>query len=139
MKYSIPSSPAIIDTNTDGFADVIYIGDLGGQVWKWDVTDVGEDTTFDGDIDTWEHGIFFTATPEDMGGGAFHYRSFFLPPAAAYQSGVLTLAFGSGERDDLNYQGDVSQDDNNRMYVVQDVNPTGASAFPGTLTGFCSG
>lgn len=38
MKYSIPSSPKVIDVTGDGFADQIYVGDMGGQVWRFDIT-----------------------------------------------------------------------------------------------------
>jgi type IV pilus assembly protein PilY1 len=35
MKYSIPAAPAIVDTDYDGFIDTVYIGDLGGNVWRF--------------------------------------------------------------------------------------------------------
>ena len=37
----------------------VYIGDAGGQMWKWDISDVGEDTSGDPEIDNWEAGVFF--------------------------------------------------------------------------------
>src|SRR5262249_22908051 len=37
MKYSIAAEPAVLDMNADGFADLVYVGDLGGQLWKWDI------------------------------------------------------------------------------------------------------
>lgn len=36
MKYSIPATPAVIDVNGDGLADQLYVGDMGGQVWRVD-------------------------------------------------------------------------------------------------------
>ena len=101
MKYSIPSAPAVLDLDLDGFADVVYVGDLGGQVFKWDIQDVGEDTDADPLIDNWKAGLFFETDRTDMGGGDFHYRSLFFPPSAAFVDGELTLAFGTGEREDL--------------------------------------
>jgi Tfp pilus tip-associated adhesin PilY1 len=38
MRFAIPAEPAVLDTNFDGFADVVYIGDLGGRLWKWDLS-----------------------------------------------------------------------------------------------------
>ena len=35
MQYAIPSTPAVFDIDGDDYADVIYVGDLGGNVWKW--------------------------------------------------------------------------------------------------------
>ena len=37
MKYSIPSDVAVIDINSDGIADQFYVGDMGGQLWRFDV------------------------------------------------------------------------------------------------------
>lgn len=36
MKYSIPAAPKIIDISGDGFLNQIYVGDMGGQVWRFD-------------------------------------------------------------------------------------------------------
>jgi type IV pilus assembly protein PilY1 len=35
MDSRIPASPAIVDTDNDGFIDTAYIGDLGGNVWRF--------------------------------------------------------------------------------------------------------
>ena len=134
MKYSIPSAPAVLDLDFDGFVDVVYIGDTGGQMWKWDISVVAEDSDADGEYDNWSYGVFFRTDPTALSGGNTHYRSFYYPPAASFVDGELYLAFGSGERNDLHYAGDSTKDDNNRFFVVHDPNPTGGSAFPGTLT-----
>jgi Tfp pilus tip-associated adhesin PilY1 len=34
-NYSIPASPAVVDTDNDGFIDRAYVGDLGGNVWRF--------------------------------------------------------------------------------------------------------
>ena len=47
MKYAMPSTPAVFDLDSDGFADVIYIGDLGGQIFKWTISEIGEDRVND--------------------------------------------------------------------------------------------
>jgi type IV pilus assembly protein PilY1 len=132
MQYAIPSTPSVLDINFDGFADVVYIGDLGGQVWKWDVSAVASDTVGDSRFDNFPADIFFTAPIEDMGGGAYHYQSFFFAPSATFVGGTLVLAFGAGERADLRYPGDSTLDENNRFYVIKDPHPIGASAFSTT-------
>ncbi|MGO9136693.1 MAG: pilus assembly protein [Syntrophales bacterium] len=35
MQYSIPAAPAIVDTDQDGFIDTAYVGDLGGNMWRF--------------------------------------------------------------------------------------------------------
>ncbi|MBI5213836.1 MAG: hypothetical protein HY957_10795 [Nitrospirae bacterium] len=34
MTYSIPATPAIVDTDNDGFIDTAYVGDLEGNIWR---------------------------------------------------------------------------------------------------------
>ena len=132
MIYGLPSEPAVLDTNFDGFADVVYIGDLGGQVWKWDISTIGDEVGLsDGIIDTWNHGIFFTA-PTASDGSMTRYKSFFYPPAATLVRNKLWLTFASGERDQLDYSGAAGFDENNRTYVIRDDYPTGGLAFAST-------
>ncbi len=38
MDRSIPSQIRVIDINGDGFTDRMYTADLGGQVWRFDIT-----------------------------------------------------------------------------------------------------
>ena len=38
MDYSIPSDIRVIDLNGDGFGDRMYAADMGGQVWRFDIT-----------------------------------------------------------------------------------------------------
>jgi type IV pilus assembly protein PilY1 len=37
MKYSMPASPKVLDIDNDGLADQVYIGDMGGQLWRFDL------------------------------------------------------------------------------------------------------
>lgn len=37
MTNSIPSRVSVIDRDSDGFADRLYVGDMGGQIWRFDV------------------------------------------------------------------------------------------------------
>lgn len=38
MTHAIPSSIGVVDTNNDGFADRMYVGDMAGQLWRFDIT-----------------------------------------------------------------------------------------------------
>ncbi len=129
MIYALPSRPAVLDTDFDGFADVVYIGDVGGQMWKWDISAHGQDSVgSDGIIDNWDAGIFFTS-PSASDGVDTRYKSFFYPPAASISRNTLLLSFASGEREQLEYEGAAAYDENNRVYVVKDYFPTGTYAF----------
>ncbi len=143
MKYAIPSEPAVIDTDFDGFADVVYVGDLGGQLWKWDLSAIGVTTAGVVPTTVWPAGVIFRAPHVTVAGGREHYLSIFQSPAAAYVQNVLTLSFASGERTDMGYIGESDPndpndlvglyDDNNRFWVLKDEHPTGTGAFPSDL------
>lgn len=38
MNYSIPANIRVLDVNADGLADQMYVGDMGGQLWRFDFT-----------------------------------------------------------------------------------------------------
>ncbi|WP_336368334.1 pilus assembly protein [Marinobacter sp. C2H3] len=44
LKYSIPASPKVLDVNGDGLADQIYVGDMGGQIFRFDITNTNKAT-----------------------------------------------------------------------------------------------
>jgi len=140
MRYAFASAPAVFDLDFDGFADVIYIGDLGGNLWKWAVTAIGDDPinnfTSNDNIaqPNWPFRLFFrgsasteppanhAATPTDPSGT--HFQSFFFPPTGVLKNGKLVLAFGAGERaDPTDFEDDGSTANNNHYYVVVDDDP----------------
>lgn len=126
MSYAIPSTPAVFDLNADGFADVIYVGDMGGNIWKWVIHPMGEDRVNDSSgvrtQPSWPFKKFFSAPTTAIGGDTF-YKNFFQPPEGAFVGGQLWLAFGSGERAAIGYHGHPGNDENNRYYVMRDLNP----------------
>jgi type IV pilus assembly protein PilY1 len=131
MKYAIVGRPSVLDLNGDGFADLIYFVDMGGQVFKWVIAAPGEDCVNDAGCDatqpSWPFKLFFTAPIATIGGTDF-FKNLFFSPAAAYSGGRLWLAFGSGERRSLSFEGvggdpDSKPGENNRYYVVSDSDP----------------
>lgn len=129
MLYSVPSTASVLDLNFDGVADVIYVGDMGGNVWKWVINQPGEDRINDGTglrtqpVAQWPFKKFFVAAPATIG-TVTYYKNFMFPPAAAYKDGTLYLAFGSGERRNLTFPGDAgATTENNRFYVMIDSDP----------------
>ena len=42
MNYSIPAPVKPLDLNGDGLAERFYVGDMGGQLWRFDIVN-GED------------------------------------------------------------------------------------------------
>jgi len=35
LDYPMPAPPSIVDTDSDGFIDTVYLGDLGGNMWRF--------------------------------------------------------------------------------------------------------
>ncbi|MEM9173702.1 MAG: PilC/PilY family type IV pilus protein [Myxococcota bacterium] len=121
MLYAIPSSPAVLDYDGDGFADVIYVGDVGGNVWKWVIREPGIADPSDAELyqPDWSFRKFFDHDPSES--DTAHARSFYFAPSATLVSGILHLGFGSGERNDLNCSSGLRGCDvPNRFYVVKD-------------------
>jgi len=144
MEYAIPSTAAVFDIDADGYSDVIFVGDLGGNLWKWVIRYSPSHPTTPNYL---EEGApsqpntsfrkFFAAkaTPAAplavTAGGTDYYKSFYFPPAAVLKSGKLWLAIGSGERSDLRRLGDGgTSTENNRFYVLIDTNFYDRSATP---------
>ena len=95
MMYSFPSDPQVIDINGDGLADQMYIGDMGGQVWRFDV-DGGATNT-----NSMLKGGVIASLANDSANG---FRKFFYQPDVALLKGdadtpdYLSISIGSGNR-----------------------------------------
>ena len=102
MLYAMPSSPGVLDYNQDGFADLIYIGDLGGNVWKWVIRSPGTADPTSSQLyqANWSFRKFFSDDPTRTAGA--HARSFFFAPSATIVNSILYIGLGTGERADLN-------------------------------------
>ncbi len=128
MHYAIPSTAGVLDLDFDGYADIIYVGDVGGQVFKWVVDAIGEDRVNDasaaGDFTqpSWPFKVFFEAPIANIAGTRY-FKSFFTPPQAVFVGRKLYLAFGSGERADVGFFGLAAGDENNRFYSMTDLDP----------------
>ncbi len=92
MQYAIPSDIRIVDIDLDGLADQLYVGDLGGQLWRFDVNSMIEsEPLIDGGV-----------IADFSGNDADNNRRFYYEPDVSLVShgGVrqLAIAIGSGWR-----------------------------------------
>ncbi len=93
MKYSIPSTTSLVDINFDGLIDQMYVGDMGGQVWRFDI-----DNYASGVGDLVSGGVVANLSGTDNQSA----RRFYYAPDIAVLSengaSFLSIAIGSGWR-----------------------------------------
>ncbi|MGQ9645239.1 MAG: pilus assembly protein [Thermodesulfobacteriota bacterium] len=108
MAFSIPSDIQRVDTNGDGRIDRLYVGDMGGQIWRFDISDP--------DPAQWTGKIIFKS---NVGGGK---RKIFYPPDVTLEKDTGNyemLFFGTGDREHPKESTTI-----NRLYAVKDKNPS---------------
>jgi type IV pilus assembly protein PilY1 len=89
--FSIPSDVVALNTDNDaqGFLDRIYVGDLGGNVWRFDIDDSNQSN--------WR-GEQLASLSDSTG----EKRKFFFPPAVAPQNSPFrfdAVYIGSGDKE----------------------------------------
>lgn len=90
MNYSIPATPTVIDVDGDGFADQLYVGDMGGQVWRVDFKH-GQAVA-----DFAEAGAIANFSGSDAGSNRRFYHSPDISGTLKNGKRYLNLAIGSG-------------------------------------------
>ena len=105
MTYSMPASPRAIDLNGDGLADQFFIGDMGGQVWRFFINNGNSASTLVSQTDSDGNGTLASADGvfASIGGtGAANLRRVYNSPdlALTKHNGSIQLAvsIGSGYR-----------------------------------------
>jgi len=127
MNFSLPANPTLTDLNGDGFVDRLYIGDVGGQLWKFDLSAAA--TLTGGLVDNWTGKRMFAASPTQANppatGEYYPAQAFYAAPVPAYDNtGNLWVYIGTGDR---NHPNGASQ---NRFYAIKDnVGMTNGSAL----------
>jgi len=119
MTYSIPSAVTLVDEDNNGIIDKIYVGDLGGQMWRFGKFTEADNITpltfpnSNENINTWVAEILFKPTdPLDPAA----LRKIYYPPAVTMEKGFDMVFFGTGDRDDA-----CNTTTNDRIYAVKDV------------------
>ncbi len=120
MGYSIPSSVTVLDMDCDGFVDKLYVGDLGGQMWRFGrfTDEIGDPLTFPNsneNIKTWTGQRIFVAPTYTVDATEYR-RKFFYPPAVTFEQGYHLVFMGTGDR-----ESPCSDSSEDRIYCVKDT------------------
>ncbi|HEU4619678.1 MAG TPA: PilC/PilY family type IV pilus protein [Gammaproteobacteria bacterium] len=117
MNYSIPADVRVIDLDGDGFADRMYAADMGGQVWRFDISNGQAPST-----------LVNGGVIAQLGGAGLDSpartdtRRFYYAPDVALVSNsgqsYLHIGIGSGYRAHPN-----STDNADRFYALRDYSP----------------
>jgi len=114
MDHSIVASPAAVDTNADGYIDKIYVGDLDGQMW---VFDVSFDPSTKKSDSTWSGKRLFAAPSNEK-------HMIYYQPAVGFDKNYKPIVFfGTGNREDPNDYSNHRE----RFYAVKD---DGLGSYP---------
>ena len=112
MTYSIPSTPLGVDTTFDGYINRVYVGDLGGQMWRFGYQRVNDadDGVENANAENWTPRLLFAT---DTDSPIFYAPDLVLEPGYAY------LYFGTGDRENP-----CATSETNRLFAVKDRNET---------------
>lgn len=104
MTFSIASEVTALDTNYDGYHDRVYVGDTGGNLWKFNVSATA--------TSSWTATRLFSINPSS---GADTGRKIFYKPSVTYETGYSMFFIGSGDREHP-----LNRDVVDRMYGLKD-------------------
>lgn len=140
MDYSLAASPTAVDTNRDGFIDGVHIGDVGGQLWKFDTAPTGGAVLSGGLVANWTGKRLFDANQAEASPPAGEYypaQAVYAPPVLSYDTaGSLWVFFGTGDRNHPN-----NTTAPNRLYGIKDNTgmTNGSALTESSLTDLTSG
>jgi len=87
MNYSFASDIKVIDVDNDQLADQMYIGDLGGQLWRFDITNGNSASNLiKGDV--------IADLNDDT--AATNRRFYHAPDVSMFDESTLAIAIGTG-------------------------------------------
>jgi Tfp pilus tip-associated adhesin PilY1 len=118
---AVPSEPAAVDTDRDGFLDTIYVGTVAGSLYKVDVRAPGDLDPATGRVDDARQWAPFRLF--DTGG-----REIFFRPTVVFDAGTgrHAIGFGTGNRSDLWSRSRPGQ--SGRFYMIVDLGYTAGAA-----------
>ncbi len=135
MDFPAPAAPTALDTDNDGFADTVYMGDMGGNMWRFrlcpsDVTGCGA-ASYPSDCSdaNWTGSLLFRSTSAERGPASTSKQIFTQAVVTKDPAKYFWVYWGTGENNDPITRPDDSNDTKNRIYAVKEN-----KEFTGTYT-----
>jgi Tfp pilus tip-associated adhesin PilY1 len=136
MNYSVPSTVKVVDEDGNGFVDKLYVGDMGGQLWRFGQVAAdsgGSPLNFpdcDENIGSWVGQMLFAA-PTYVVDSTTYTRKFFYPPSVTLEKGYDLIFSGTGDRENACDPATAAD----RIYAIKDtheINQFNPTAFTET-------
>jgi Tfp pilus tip-associated adhesin PilY1 len=146
MDFSAPASPLPLDLDNDGFIDTVYMGDLGGNMWRFrfcprdpNCSSCGLSSYTGSSCTTcattsWAGSLLYSATNAERGSSLStpsnsHKQIFTTATATKDALGNVWIYFGTGENNDPTWKPPTGIPDTdatkNRLYgIKEDINFT---------------
>jgi len=113
MTFSIPSDIGAFDINGSNKIDRLYVGDMGGQLWRFDIGNLNNTAG-------WTGKVIFRANQSSG-----DKRKIFYPPDVSPGSGYQWVFLGTGDRENPKQEtGTAVFLTQNRLYAIKDNNPS---------------
>jgi type IV pilus assembly protein PilY1 len=121
IQFSVSADVLVVDRNSDGFADRLYVADIGGNLWRADIND--------SDMSNWR--MWHIASVSDRGSPATT-RKFLFGPDVVFGDNFDAVVIGTGDREHPLAGGNAATAQN-RVYMFEDPNTgfTGADLGSG--------
>jgi type IV pilus assembly protein PilY1 len=122
MTFAIPSDVTLLDRDGDGYTERLYVGDLGGNLWRADLEPNGLTAPSN-----------WTVTQiASLGGTGTSARKFFYPPDVVPTAKYDAVVAATGDREHP-LASNAASNVINRFYSLQDTN-TGNGVSPSWTT-----
>ena len=136
MDFSAPASPTILDLDSDGFIDTVYMGDLGGNMWrfrlcprvKYETCGLSSYSSSCG-TGNWAGSRLYATTADERGTTNTQKQIFTKVTSTIDSHGDVWVYFGTGENNDPTRKPTLASPDTsvtkNRLYgIKEDTNFT---------------
>lgn len=127
LTFSMATDILALDRDLNGLIDRIYLGDTGGNLWRFNVGD--------NDVSNWSAKKVFSANPGDDIDGTVGRKIFYKPDLTVKDSSNVMLYFGTGDRaHPMNYLNPgASGAVIDRLYAVRDSDDHAATLTEANL------